>query len=147
MPKGVGFLTASHSLLYQSIPMSHIYLILSDTKLDQISKERFLKFSPINHSSDLYGYYRYDEGLCLPLANDCYRPDDKLSNLLSRYKKASENLFFTRFLLTHNHNENDAFTLALKAITKKNFTSINVLDGDLCMQLGVIYKIMSNTKR
>lgn len=120
--------------------MSRIHIIISKNKLDNILKERYLKFNEIKYNSeDCYGFYiycRYDEANICFVNDSQYTISKKLLAMLYQYTNNNK-LFFATCSLNNKESDETYLKYFLHCIDNQTTKTVNneILDFNELYQL------------
>lgn len=108
--------------------MSNVHIIVSANKIDNILKNRYLKFNKIvDISCPYFCYYRYDEKNFSTLDNNQYILSQELYNTIKSYTNQNK-LFFATYCLKKHENETTCIHQFMKTITKSTPKQISCIE-------------------
>ncbi len=120
--------------------MSRVHIVISKNKLDNILKERYLKFNEIKYDNKGYcGFYiysRYDEANICFVNEDQYSISKKLLAMLHQHSNNNK-LFFATCSLNNKESDETYLKYFLNCIYNKTAKKINsdILDFNELYQL------------
>lgn len=117
-------------IFYARFIMSHMYLIITQNKIDFLPKERYLKFDEYGYINGLFIYIRYDYSLNMIdlLDDEYYFISSSGKKLLEKILSSSNYLYWSAVQLENNVGEEISIKY-LNLIKNRKFTKILTLNN------------------